>query len=201
MTATKKQVKLESSESVKIHLHYLDHFFRVEQNEELQSEQRIKFFLSLTTIIIAFLSLYKNDSLVILAFFLFVLFILGLLVFARVIWSDRKIKKHQELWRISYEAIKNIDPSVVLYDKRLEEMNDEKILLPFRIIKGTLTQIMWFAEGILVGAFMFVVGTIINLKLSYKLMLSGLTTIFILSVLGIWIVIIKRGISKKVKTE
>jgi len=193
--------KIEQSESVKIHLHYLDHFFRIEQNEELQSEQRIKFFLALATGIIALLSVLKpissNDkiSLEILAIFLFVLFLLGLFVFANVIWSNRKIRQHRELWAISYEVIKNIDPSVVRYKERLEKMDDENIILLFRIFKGTMTQIMWIIEGLLIAAFTFVLGSIINCQLVCRILMTLITLTFVLIILLCWARYIKKGIT------
>jgi len=195
--------KLAPSESVEIHLHYLDHFFRIEQNEELQSEQRIKFFLALATGIIALLSVLKpinaNDriSLEILAVFLFVLFLIGLFVFANVIWSNRKIRQHRELWAISYEMIKNIDPSVVRYKERQEEMSNQNICLPFRIFKGTLTQIMWIIEGILIAVFIFVLGTLIDCQLVCKIIIALITFTFVLIGLHLWAQYIKQGIRKE----
>lgn len=199
--------KIHSSESVKIHLHYLDHFFRVEQNEELQSEQRIKFFLTLTTGIIAFLVvLFKfniNDDIPfkIIAVFLLVLFLLGLFVFARVIWSDRKIKQQRQLWSISYEAIKIIDPSVVRYKERQNEMDDQKIFSPLRKFKGTLTQIVWFIEGILIASFMFVLGIILDYQLTSRIILTCITLVCVLIVLWRWAKYIKKGISKNENNE
>lgn len=190
--------KIDSSESVKIHLHYLDHFFRIEQNEELQSEQKIKFFLALATGIMALLSglMYEEISFIILAVFLFVLFLLGLFIFASVIWSDRKIKQHRQLWTISYEAIKTIDPSVVRYRERLNEMDDQKIFSLLRKSKGTLTQIMWFIEGVLFAALMFALGIILDLQLTDRIILSIIPVIFVLIVLRFWAKYIKKGITK-----
>ena len=194
--------KIDPSERVKIHLHYLDHFFRIEQNEELQSEQRIKFFLVLAAGIIAILSMFiklnfiTKDSLIILAVILFVLFLLGLFVFARVIWSDRKIKQMRQLWTISTEEIKIIDPSVVRYRERLDEMDDQKIIWPLRIFKGTLTQIMWFVEGVLIAALMFFLGIILDCQLACRIILSFITTVLVLIVLSYWANYIKKGITK-----
>lgn len=194
--------KIDSSERVKIHLHYLDHFFRIEQNEELQSEQRIKFFLVLAAGIIAILSMFiklniiTKDLLIILAVILFVLFLLGLFVFARVIWSDRKIKQMRQLWTISTEEIKTIDPSVVRYRERLDEMDDKRIIWPLRIFKGTLTQIMWFVEGILVASLMFFLGIILDCQLTCRIILSFITTVLVLIVLLYWANYIKKGITK-----
>ena len=99
--------KITPADSIKLHLHYLDHFLRVEQNEEAQSEQRIKFFLTFITGTIAIISIFfnsVNNNLInnvsyfeILVVFLSFAFLLGLFVFARVIWSDRKIKQHRKL--------------------------------------------------------------------------------------------------------
>jgi hypothetical protein len=196
-----KDSKLGPSESVKIHLHYLDHFFRIEQNEELQSEQRIKFFLSLATGSIAIFSvlnkpsLQDDNSLKAFSALLFFLFLIGLFVFARVIWSDRKIKQHRELWTVSYDVIKAVDPSIARYRKRMDEMDDQNKFLTFRIFKGTLTQIIWFTEGVLIALFMFVLGTIQQCQPSCRIMLSLITGAVVLLLLFFWARYIKKGIT------
>lgn len=194
--------KNRSSERVKIHLFYLDFFFRIEQNEEIQSEKRIKFFLVLVTGIIAILAMLikfniDNEILFkILAIFLSVLFLFGLLVFASVIWSDRKIKQHRQLWTISTEVIKTIDPSVVIYEERLKEMDDNRIYSKIQKIKGTQTQIMLFIEVILFEASMFVLGIIFNPQLTYRILLLIIPVVFVYIVLRSWAHYIKEGIEK-----
>ena len=193
--------KISPSERVKIHLHYQDYFFRIEQNEEFQSERIIKFFLALATGIIAFFTIMMRNNISkeilywILAVFIIVLFVLGLFVFARVIWSDRKIKQMRQLRTVSYEAIKTFDPSVALYRKRLKEMNDSRIWWLLRMSKGTLTQLMWFIEGVLIAAFMFVLGIILDFHLTSRIILSFITTVFVLIVLWSWAKYIKKDIT------
>jgi hypothetical protein len=195
--------ELKPNEIVNLHLHYLDHFFRVEQNEGIQSEQRIKFFLTLTAGVIALLSAFskfnpsaEKESLIILAVFLLFSFLLGLFVFASIIWSDRKIKQHRKLWNESYEVIKNIDPSVVRYKKVLKEMDDKRICKPLQICKGTLTQIIWFVEGILVLFSVFVLGITTNSKLVSNIILSSVITSIVLLLLWWWASYVKKGIEK-----
>lgn len=195
--------KISPSERVKIHLNYQDHFFRIEQNEELQSERIIKFFLALTTgIIVIFTILMRNNISKeilywILAVFIIVLFVLGLFVFARVIWSDRKIKQMRQLRAVSYEAIKTFDPSVAPYRERLKEMNDSRIWWLLRMSKGTLTQIMWLIEGILIEALMFVLVIILELQLTDRIILLIIPVGFVLTVLYCWAEYIKQGIDEK----
>lgn len=196
--------KITPADSIKLHLHYLDHFLRVEQNEEAQSEQRIKFFLTFITGTIAIISIFfnsVNNNLInnvsyfeILVVFLSFAFLLGLFVFARVIWSDRKIKQHRKLWDESYNVIKDIDPSVICYQNKLQKINDNKIWKPLRIFKGTLIQIIWFTEGFILALLLFVLSIMFQCQLICRIFLITVPTAFILLLLRLWASYIKQGV-------
>jgi len=197
---------LSNTDRVKIHLHYLDHFIRVEQNEELQSEKIIKFFVGLFTGIIAILTLvvkleifshFLNE---ILFTSLFILFLFGLLVYLRVIWSDRIIKKHRTLWRVSFEEIKNMEPFLENYDKKMETMKDEKFCLLFRAFKGTLPQIIIFIDSLIAFLLVCVVSNMLNCSLICTIIISFLAFVFVFIMLLWWFRHLKSDlVEKKVK--
>ncbi len=58
----KSKKELKPFEVVQIHLHYLDHHTKVQDNEQVKSEQMIKFFLSLTVGSIVLLSSLNNGD-------------------------------------------------------------------------------------------------------------------------------------------
>jgi protein-S-isoprenylcysteine O-methyltransferase Ste14 len=198
---------LSNADRVKIHLHYLDHFFRVEQNEELQSEKIIKFFIGLVTVISAIFTFFLkspiNNSDVkvelhcILIIGLSLLFIFGVIVFARVIWSDRKIKKHQELWTISYEQIKKIEHSIQCYRDKLDIMDDYKFKYPFRAIKGTLPQIMMIIDSIIAFLLMYVISSMLNCSIICSLLISFPTSVLVFIMFWGWYQHLKSDLVKK----
>jgi hypothetical protein len=197
--------KITSADSIKLHLHYLDHFLRVEQNEETQSEQIIKFFLAFITGTIAIISIFNNSDsnglfnnenyYVVLVVFLSFAFLLELFVFARVIWSDRKIKQHRKLWDESYNAIKDIDQSVIGYQIKLKQMNDNNICKPLRMFKGTLTQIIWFTESFIFALLLVVLSTMFQCQLICRILLIIIPTACVLLLLKLWASYIKQGVN------
>ena len=198
----KNENALGPAERIKIQLQYIDHFFGNEQDEKLQSEQRIKYFLTLAAGIIALLSIINHDSnnnisYGIFAVFLSFLFLLGLFIFASIIWSDRNIKRYRELWTEVQKTVKSIDPSLEAIEKRSGEMGDEGIVFPFNKFNGTLTQIIWFTEGSLVFALTFTLGKILCFKATLIIILSIFVTIVVCALLLWWASYIKKGITKK----
>lgn len=195
--STNKEINgnLSNTDRVNIHLHYLDHFLRVEQNEELQSEKIIKFFIGLVTAISAIFTFFlqspiyisdvKVEQHCILIIGLSLLFIFGVIVFARVIWSDRKIKKHQELWTISYEQIKKIEPSIQCYRDKLDTMDDYKFRYLFRAIKGTLPQVLLVIESLFFALIIFLLSKCFNYPEFSRYFLSCLAFCF-MGVLLLW---------------
>jgi len=195
--------QITPSDSIQIHLHYLDHFMRVEENEELQSERRVKFFLALaigTISLISVLSEYKLDDkklLIVLLVAIILLSLLGSFVLASVIWSDRKIKQHRELWDLSYNNIKSIDPSVECYYSRLYQMDDSRILSPLGNFKGTLTQIIIFTESLLNAGIVIILSIYLKCELLNSIIVSIIIFFLSLFTLIAYAFYIKSGIKLK----
>jgi len=173
--------KISPSESAKIHMHFLDMHTNNIESEERQSEQRIKFFLTLTTGTIALIAIFRregffpNDLFWITLASLCTLFIYGLLTFARIIWRNRNIDRLNKLKSVSGELLEKLDPSVNEYAKCLSKMEGESKTSPYDI-KGTFAQFMYFTEGLLAAGIILTIGIHCN----WGLLKNIIMTIYVL---------------------
>ncbi len=195
---------LNPADQIKIHQYYLDHFYRIEQSEELRSENSIKFFLTLSTIVTALLispGLGLSKNYLAIFFFLLILFALGLLIFARVIWSDRRIKQHQQLWGISHKNIQTFEPNVRHYSDFLSKMDDYRICFMGRTIKGTYTQIIMFTEAILFAVSFYYASIFLRVKWYDGISLSIILAVIIFLMLLLWGWYVKNLFPQKTKSS
>jgi hypothetical protein len=195
-----KPSDLTPFESAQIHLHFFDLHRKVKDSEEHQSEQRIRFFLTLTTGTVALIAVlqredfFKNNSYLIILASLSILLLYGLLTFARIIWRNRSIDIHDKLMSSSGIMLQKIDPSTCLYGILTKKMDTEINSIVQRL-KGTYAQFIYLAEGLLAAGIVLTIGIHKNI-VSYKYIVWAVYVFLsIPSLLFVWSQYVRSGVA------
>jgi phosphatidylserine synthase len=193
-----KKRTLSNYNIAQIFLHYRDTCLHAKENEEHQSEQRMKFFLGLVTVTLALLSfLYKEKYFpyyqdIITLVSLFILFLYGLLTFSRIIWRSRENDRTDKVIQVLNESIESLD-SYVGEKLRLagKHINEPSVTL-IRLVKGTLAQFMYLTEGLLVSGITFAVGVKCHLSDTVNWILSVFALLIVVILMFIWSQYVRR---------
>ena len=159
-----KPRKISPPDVVHILLNYRDSYLRSKENEERESEQRVKFFLAVVTAALAVIGVilkegyFLNHRFLIAFFSLVILFSYGLLTFARITWRSRANDRLDGMINTLNKSIEALDPFV---HQTLTPIlkNDSEPKLPFiRDLKGTLAQFIYLTESLLAAAIIWTTG-------------------------------------------
>ena len=206
MTKTTSQsLKSSPAEKVQALLRLRELIERSKEIEERQSDQRIRFFLTLCTATAAVIGFFlKGDPLLQNEFHLkiyaatafFILFVYGILTFAQVIWNRRNIEKYNAyIHKLTSTAMRldsDIKQALQLKD---DEADKQKALLA-RTIKGTLAQFLYVTEALLGLATSLLLADAFNWRPGTTGWIVFLTFVFIVIGLVLWSEYVRRGIAK-----
>ena len=115
---TDSNIVFTTFEKSQIYLRFIDLQTRSKENEELQSEHRIRFFLTLVTAVIGLSTFIYRDGIITTKYpwlapsVLFILFLYGLLTLSRVIWRSRTIDHLNRSIKALHISIEQLDLSI-----------------------------------------------------------------------------------------
>lgn len=169
--------RLSITHQLQIYIHFRDSLLHLKETEERQSEQRIVFFFALATLVFGLLTFLARESSVsnsldlVTIISLFVLFLFGLLTFARVIWRSRNVDRIEHVINNLNKAIEALDPQV---RETLKPFDDSKFPIHPKIepLKGTLAQFLYLSEFLLAGAFVYLVVRHLQCSVPWSLVLA-----------------------------
>jgi hypothetical protein len=185
-------------EKSQIYAQYRDYFVRSKEIEERQSEQRIRFFLTLVTGIAAFLGILLRENLslhnllVISMASSIILFLFGIFTFTRIIWSVSIIDGDIKSISAMNNLINKFDPSIMQSFKDIDVRETVNIIV-FKHIKGTYAQYMYLTDGLLGAGIVFIYGAVKPLPFSYTVIIAIEIFILVFFVLFMWSLIVRRG--------
>lgn len=186
----RKTTSLRPSERAEVYLHYLDLSFRSKEQEERQSEQRIKFFVTLATATVAIIGYFLREKpesgvlLLMTAVSLSILFLFGLITFARIIWRGQTIDQLNGLIKTVSDALKTLHPQfpAQLTSQRLEEPKNALL----KKLKGTLAQYLYLTQGLLIAGLTVTIGVWLGSQAVYIAVIAILLAIFVVFLMFKW---------------
>ncbi len=184
--------ELTNFERAQVLLHLLDENLKRKASEEQQSEQRLRFFLTITTAIggmFAILyqkdcSFFENHSYVTLLL-LAIVFSYGLLTFSRIIWRNHEMVQLDSVISFQHKAIDNLDEGFREL-QQLYKWDRRKRCYLIQHLNGSFTQFLYVTEGLLAGAFVYVLSLTLGFWPWLVWTLTCIIPIFVVLSLCLW---------------
>ena len=156
-----KSIEFSHLEKAQIYLRFIDLQTRSKENEELQSEQRIKFFLTLVTTTVGLMAVIYREGLFnshvswFVPSALLILFAYGLLTLSRIIWRSRAIDHHDRSLVALHLSIEKLDPSMAETLRGGIRTYPKRSWL-FEKLNGSLAQFTYVTEALLLWGIVFI---------------------------------------------
>jgi hypothetical protein len=192
MSKNKPSIPNESHfEESQIYLRRLESVIRSKETEEHQSEQRIRFFLSLITGIAAFIGILlrekiNSDNILLISIISSsILFLFGILTFSRIIWSVSIIDDLQKGIAALDKLIFKLNPSIKqsLIKEGIRGSINLKLLSH---LKGTYAQYMYLIQCLLCAGIIFLFGALKNVPLYLSIHFAVLIVLQVFWFFLIW---------------
>jgi hypothetical protein len=201
----RSKCELTDFEKIQTLLHFRDAHRQFKENEERQSEQRIRFFLTLSTGTVAVIGLFLRGNILSDSTFtfdptltflvaLFILFWYGILTFARVIWDRRAVRRHDMIISNVGKAIAKLNPDLIKEINQQDYEDEENKNWLAKKIKGTLSQFMYVTECLLAVGFVITLGIKYDWPVLYIIAISLILPLIVFVFLFKWSEYIKKGI-------
>jgi hypothetical protein len=180
---------------------------RSKEVEERQSDQRIRFFLTLSTATVAIIGFFLRDDIStnreseigVVSFIAFtILFLYGILTFAQIIWNRRAIARYDVIiWNLTKRA-EELMPRIHVHNDY--ESDNEKLWI-VKSLKGTLAQFMYFTEAVLGSASLLMLGIALKWHWCTIICLGSSAFALIIIILLLWSEYVRRGIIEPGKSN
>jgi hypothetical protein len=191
--------KISDLEKLIFYRELRDSNIRTKDIEVRQTEQRIRFFISFVTAIIAFIGILDKvnqnsiDPFILTLIVLPILIVYGILTFSQIIWSSHVIHNLDVAIGRLNDLLRELDPNLKKGISQLDLRDDSKISV-LRNVKGTFAQYMYLTEGLLVAGFILLLGLKCNTISLYKICFIALGSFINTGILMfVWSNHIKKG--------